>query len=1855
MFGLSNFESHVRIRLLLTAILVLTLHSPGSVSGQNTQLGSREQEWKSYVLPSTEFTRHSDGKTMLFRVPAAWQFQESDLSMSGPHSSRIQLFVEKIPDGLALRDYAAALTQQLQNQPGAEVMIIRRTQMSGIEAREILFQVPDVSRVMTHRVIWCTVEGPNAVSLVLITPSAHLQEIEPYFKAVVQSITILGESRFTEFEALRSETIKQTKPARVDEVQSLAETLNGLDQSGRKSSIEKLARVFGASPDSAIDLTMDRRAMIRAGAIEAIAQSQNPALDQFLLRALDDKEPSVAEQAARTIALLPNAMPKLREMTLAWLKTETLARVWPFLGGERRLEILREIFSEKAAPKSPATARRQNPEPLRPPLPVVGKVEVRQNARAITTIDAKPLLHDPSTQLGALALLRDVPVNEFRLPLAQVLAVNNDTLTRAALEVSLERREELSVELLLKLLSSSNNDLFRLAARNLAQSGKGADVALIEAQIDRLLKKAKPAAENGTKGRPDKDPVTVEDLRLAISEIRLREQAGSATSAEARRQIIRKALAEPKLAEWVWTQFVRDEREPSAASITRSVSVSPLAENLLPADPILYTAFPEPLKTYERLGSAFNAIQMDTAREQADLVLLMSALRQQLFTQLGAEPDSSPFDYLGVKGAAPAVFANWTAEGAPRGIASAVRRVVVLRVHDRNRFERSVCLYQRTIGDFERVTDMIGGGARFLGLLPGVIPMAAKLITEGAVDKPKDSTILRLGFVGVSSWGGHEIKVIAQDRIDSTGHIIRDAVYLTYLDDAAVLTPDMYSMRDVLTRAANDATGLAANPEFKSVSANGGDSIYLSDLPALYAQPGDRQELKVNESGALRITNSIWENIFKLNFPTADWSKGLLKFRADEITSARVLLPQTTFAYYMMKLDAAPAWISWKTALNAEDQQSLSSIWAVDLQRDVIPELGAECGVAVTRIPSIEGNNWDVPLLLFFQLKSDKLGRLAENGELFKGQSANSHMVRVRLGAGDWLAGVRAGFLVFANSEAAVTALDSREKLFNAPDFSKAVKRAPEGIVAFGGLNLDAAIAAITESITDPEKQRLLSAIFSVAKAFHSQNFYATAEPGRIDARFSALIGREGRYSVAELSSLSKGFGLTYAVVEAKGVPISNQDHLNSIRLRVRARATGEVDRIISDISSPFQVVEKKSDSELEVTIRPRLSVETKAVKLPITDPALAPFVQATNGIRSGDQKILEKAREIAGEDRDAWSVARKLSAWTYKNLKWKKVDYADAAQTLATREADCSEFSQLYVAMARSLGLPARMVSGLAYSGRSFGGHAWVEVYVGQWIELDPTFGTDFVDATHIRDSNGGFLTYAALNLVDLEVLDAPRGVADFQRDARTLVLKLCEQLPDRNLSALTAALDISLLTDAQMGQGSWAAMNDAEREQMTFAYRRLVLELQGAFASEKNSASSLRVLRINETADRAEVLLMHSFFGDFLERLVLTKRTGGWYIAELNEADTGLSIVSEILKPAVWEITDRRNGKPPRGEGATDLVRVLVALQRDPESAATIADLALKEDPDNPVLLYAKTLALVRGDKTAEAVAIWEKLASGSRPFAAAVLKLATHFHDSDKEEDTRRALGLFQKYVALEPEDPRGHSRLASIYDHLKDATRAEAEFREAVATDPSNPEAYVDLAEFLAVHQRYEEAVDALNESTKHGSTGNDPLGDLFERLMLDDTERVDVAEAIARAVPQRLTASAAANLNLARMRMRAGRPREALPLLQRAAEIEKKSSDAYDIMAECYRQLHNWPAAVSAANTAIDRKPEDAEAYYQRACALARLGRTRDAMVSLKRAVELDSLMAESIEEEADLKILSSMAAFKKLIADRDKQ
>src|SRR4030095_3940800 len=100
----------------------------------------------------------------------------------------------------------------------------------------------------------------------------------------------------------RDAQFKTADPARIDELLTLVPALDGASPSERTRATARLAQGFAGTPEAAIDLLMDRRAMVRAAAVEAIAASGNRALVKFLLLAARDKDAFVADRAAAALA-----------------------------------------------------------------------------------------------------------------------------------------------------------------------------------------------------------------------------------------------------------------------------------------------------------------------------------------------------------------------------------------------------------------------------------------------------------------------------------------------------------------------------------------------------------------------------------------------------------------------------------------------------------------------------------------------------------------------------------------------------------------------------------------------------------------------------------------------------------------------------------------------------------------------------------------------------------------------------------------------------------------------------------------------------------------------------------------------------------------------------------------------------------------------------------------------------------------------------------------------------------------------------------------------------------------------------------------------------------------------------------------------------------------------------------------------------------------------------------------------------------------------------------------------------------------------------------------------------------------
>jgi len=133
--------------------------------------------------------------------------------------------------------------------------------------------------------------------------------------------------------------------------------------------------------------------------------------------------------------------------------------------------------------------------------------------------------------------------------------------------------------------------------------------------------------------------------------------------------------------------------------------------------------------------------------------------------------------------------------------------------------------------------------------------------------------------------------------------------------------------------------------------------------------------------------------------------------------------------------------------------------------------------------------------------------------------------------------------------------------------------------------------------------------------------------------------------------------------------------------------------------------------------------------------------------IQSNHPKIIQLAWRIAGAGashdpsaRDPLIVAQRINTWVHDSIK-DRVTFGvpSALRVLQTRVGDCNEHTQLFVALARAVGLPARIAAGLAFVDGKFYYHAWPEVLLNDWVAVDPTFGQFPADAAHLRFVVGG------------------------------------------------------------------------------------------------------------------------------------------------------------------------------------------------------------------------------------------------------------------------------------------------------------------------------------------------------------------------------------------------------------------------------------------------------------------------------------------------------------------------------------
>lgn len=156
---------------------------------------------------------------------------------------------------------------------------------------------------------------------------------------------------------------------------------------------------------------------------------------------------------------------------------------------------------------------------------------------------------------------------------------------------------------------------------------------------------------------------------------------------------------------------------------------------------------------------------------------------------------------------------------------------------------------------------------------------------------------------------------------------------------------------------------------------------------------------------------------------------------------------------------------------------------------------------------------------------------------------------------------------------------------------------------------------------------------------------------------------------------------------------------------------------------TPFsrEIGREDSTIRLELTAYDDPAADTA---FPVSDPALARELESTNLLCANAPEVREAALEAVGDTKSAREAARRILAFVFLNLNAGSgpVVSPNAAEILRDGLGDCSEHNVLFVAMCRSVGIPARRVMGYAQVADMWGSHAFAEVWLGRWIGADPT-----------------------------------------------------------------------------------------------------------------------------------------------------------------------------------------------------------------------------------------------------------------------------------------------------------------------------------------------------------------------------------------------------------------------------------------------------------------------------------------------------------------------------------------------------
>lgn len=202
--------------------------------------------------------------------------------------------------------------------------------------------------------------------------------------------------------------------------------------------------------------------------------------------------------------------------------------------------------------------------------------------------------------------------------------------------------------------------------------------------------------------------------------------------------------------------------------------------------------------------------------------------------------------------------------------------------------------------------------------------------------------------------------------------------------------------------------------------------------------------------------------------------------------------------------------------------------------------------------------------------------------------------------------------------------------------------------------------------------------------------------------------------------------------------PLAGAHRTKCVRYRVHLEGGDPAKQFVS---GPSQRVKSIDPHTAEITVYAIRPGQPGGNPDAPADPPTDDDRQPNNMIQSDDARVVADAAVATDEETEPWRVALALERYVHREVATENFSFTQAFATAAdvakTREGDCSENAVYLAALARALGIPARVAIGLVYmQGRqAFGYHMWTEVHVGgRWIPMDATLGQGGTGAAHLK-----------------------------------------------------------------------------------------------------------------------------------------------------------------------------------------------------------------------------------------------------------------------------------------------------------------------------------------------------------------------------------------------------------------------------------------------------------------------------------------------------------------------------------------